>query len=264
LIENLLKDWDVKKFRNTPARPNLFVVNDDSECLNEEDKQKLHRGIAQLLYLATHVRPDILCATIFLTSRVKNLSIDDRAKFMDILAYIHQTKNIGIVLGGNKDNKIQVYAYADASFGVHDDGKSHGGTIISYGRGPILARSNKLKDVAISSSESELMQLAQTTSLAARELEFAKYQKYIDEADSGILLEDNMSAIHMSNNGKSISNRTRHIKVKYFFVKQYLDNGEFKLMHCPTKEMIADILTKPLQGELFNNLRDLLLGYETI
>jgi hypothetical protein len=168
------------------------------------------------------------------------------------------------MLGGISNSRIGLYAYADASFGVHYDGKSHGGTFISYGRGPILSRSNKLRDVSKSSSESELVQLSDTTSLAARERDFAIEQQHIDVSEKGILLEDNKSAIHMANNGKSISNRTRHIKVRYFFVKQYLDNGEFRLEHCPTKEMIADILTKPLQGELFLELRDLLLGYEAL
>ncbi len=96
------------------------------------------------------------------------------------------------------------------------------------------------------------------------ERDFALEQQHINDTDKGILFEDNKSAIHMANNGKSISNRTRHIKVRYFFVKQYLDNGEFRLEHCPTKEMVADILTKPLQGELFLELRDYLLGYEAL
>ena len=73
-----------------------------------------------------------------------------------------------------------------------------------------------------------------------------------------------MSATHMANKGKSVSHRTRHIKVKYFFVKEFLDNGDFILVHCPTKQMIADILTKPLQGEALYSLRDLILGYSAI
>ena len=39
--------------------------------------------------------------------------------------------------------------------------------------------------------------------------------------------------------------------------------GEFEIIHCPTSEQIADILTKPLQGSQFIYLRDLLLGYKT-
>ena len=67
-------------------------------------------------------------------------------------------------------------------------------------------------------------------------------------------------------------NADEHIRVKFKkrtndlpdkdTVKQYLDNGEFTLSHCPTQEMIADILTKPLQGSQFIKLRNRLLGYE--
>jgi len=265
MISDILSDWKVeKKTRNSPARSQLFEVNEESRVLNELESQRLHRGIAQLLYLGTHVRPDILCPVIFLTSRVQNLTEEDQNKFMDILYYLNGTISLGVMLGANKENRIRLYAFADAAYGVHVNGRSHGGTFISYGRGPILVRSNVLKDVAISSSESELMQLTNTASLAARERYFAIEQQYIDSNEKGILLEDNKSAIHMSHNGKSISNRTRHIKVKYFFVKQFLDNGEFVLEHCPTHEMIADILTKPLQGEHFLELRDYLLGYEAL
>ena len=106
-----------------------------------------------------------------------------------------------------------------------------------------------------------LYQLSNTVSSASRELDFAQYQKYIPESESGVLYEDNKSTIHMTHKGKSVSHRTRHIKIKYFFVKENLDNCDFILVHYPTKEMIADVLTKPLEGELFRELRDLVLGY---
>jgi len=266
MIRDIISEWNIdSRIRNSPAKSQLFVVNEDSPTLDHEHSQKLHRGIAQLLYLGTHVRPDILCAVIFLTSRVQNLTVEDLDKFMDILYYLNGSIELGIMLGGDSKNRIRLFAFADASYGVHaNSGRSHGGTFISYGRGPTLVRSNVLKEVAISSSESELMQLSNTTSLAVRERNFAIEQQHIDPTDKGLLLEDNKSAIHMANNGKSISNRTRHIRIKYFFVKQFLDTGEFQLEHCPTREMIADILTKPLQGELFLELRNYLLGYEAL
>ena len=67
----------------------------------------------------------------------------------------------------------------------------------------------------------------------------------------------------LAKNGKSNSDRTKHTKLRYFFIKQFLDSGEFELIHCPTDLMIADILTKPLQGETFKRLRDLLMGVTT-
>ena len=66
----------------------------------------------------------------------------------------------------------------------------------------------------------------------------------------------------MTNTGRCYSDKTRHIKGHHHFVKQYLDNGESTLNYCLTEEMIADILTKPLQGSQFIKLRNILLGYE--
>jgi hypothetical protein len=113
----------------------------------------LHRGIAQLLYLATHIKPDVLFATILLTSRVQKLTQQDLSKFMDILSYLNYTTSMDIMLIGDSNNKLRIFVYADASFGVHGDSKSQGGNFISYGRGPILSKSNKLKKVSKSSSE---------------------------------------------------------------------------------------------------------------
>ena len=81
----------------------------------------------------------------------------------------------------------------------------------------------------------------------------------IDHAE---LYQDNKSTIHMAENGKSYSDKTKHIKIKYFFIKQYIDSKEVKVTYCPTLAMVADILTKPLQGSQFLYLRDILLGYK--
>ena len=63
-----------------------------------------------------------------------------------------------------------------------------------------------------------------------------------------------MSTMRLAHNGRSNSS-------KHFFIKQYLDSGEFELVYCPTDIMIADILTKPLHGETFKRIRAMLLGY---
>ena len=70
-----------------------------------------------------------------------------------------------------------------------------------------------------------------------------------------------MSVIHSIRSGETSSDRTRHIRIRKLFTKDFIESGRFKLEYCKSNEMIADILTKPLQGELFEKLRDLLLGY---
>ena len=62
--------------------------------------------------------------------------------------------------------------------------------------------------------------------------------------------------------GVPTSDRTRHIAIRFFFIKDRVDAGEVDITYVPTKDMQADILTKPLQGELFLKLRKELLNYE--
>jgi hypothetical protein len=65
-----------------------------------------------------------------------------------------------------------------------------------------------------------------------------------------------MSALSLEKNRRiSSSKRTKHIKAKYFPIKDYYNTGEIDLQYCPTGEMWADILTKPLQGQLYRNMQ---------
>ena len=88
---------------------------------------------------------------------------------------------------------------------------------------------------------------------------FLRAQGY-DAVDS-IVYQDNQSAILLEKNGQASSGkRTRHINIRYFFVKDRIDKGEVRVEYCPTKRMIADYFTKPLQGTQFQVMRDLILN----
>ena len=65
----------------------------------------------------------------------------------------------------------------------------------------------------------------------------------------------------MIERGGSTLDRTRHVAIRYYWVKDRVDAGEVEVVYCPTDDMIADILTKPLVGELFITLRDALLNW---
>ena len=65
----------------------------------------------------------------------------------------------------------------------------------------------------------------------------------------------------LERNGKaSSSKRTKHINVRYFFITDRISKGEVRVEWCPTKDMVADFMTKPLQGSVFRKFRDLIMG----
>ena len=70
------------------------------------------------------------------------------------------------------------------------------------------------------------------------------------------LMEDNKSTIEYIQHGGPIHARTRYIGVKLYFTKDHVDSGELVVVYCMTKDMLADLMTKAVGGELFLSRRD--------
>jgi hypothetical protein len=68
-----------------------------------------------------------------------------------------------------------------------------------------------------------------------------------------------LSALSLEKNGRvSSSKQSKHIKAKYFLIKDSYAAGEVDLKYCSTDTMWADVLTKPLQGQNFRYMRTFL------
>jgi hypothetical protein len=66
----------------------------------------------------------------------------------------------------------------------------------------------------------------------------------------------------MELNGKTSSGkRTRHFNIKYYYVTDLIARGLISIEYCPTNEMIADYMTKPMVGTKFNKFREQILGH---
>ena len=78
--------------------------------------------------------------------------------------------------------------------------------------------------------------------------------------------QDNQATIRLEENGRvSASKRLRrHVDIHYFFIKDKIKSYKFTLRYCNTAVMLADFLTKPLQGKLFRFFRAVLLGHKHI
>ena len=170
---------------------------------------------------------------------------------------VYYTRTQGLRLECNETG-MEIYTFVDAAYGVHIDGKSHTGACISLGKGTMYNRSTKQKIFSKSSTEAELIALSDSSGQAIWTRNFLLGQGY--KMDAAIVGQDNKSTMTMVDMGRSTSERTRHISIRYFWVKDRVDSNEITLRYVPTDVMVADILTKPLQGDLFRKLRDILLN----
>lgn len=254
-VADLLRIAGVSGKASTPALDDLFEIV-DSPTLADELREDFHSTVAKLLYLAKRVRPDLLVSVSFLATRVREPTVQDKGKLDRVLKYLNGTADLGLTL--EVGEAITVLGFVDASYGVHSDGKSHTGAAITLGLGVVFAKSSKQKLVSKSSTEAELIGLSDSASQIIWTREFLIGQGY--HLDAATIYQDNMSTIAMVKKGHSSSDRSRHINIRYFFVKDRVDQGDVKIEYRPTGDMIADVLTKPLQGSLFVRMRDALLN----
>ena len=259
-VIDLLSDLDdIPGAAETPAKSDLFKVREDAEKLGEHQREQFHSIMAKIMYLAKRVRPDLLVAVAFLVRRVQSPDTDDWAKMCRLVQYIRSTQGLCIHLSAT--DHISVTAFVDAAFAVHPDYKSHTGSIITLGRGPVYAKSSVQKLNTVSSAESELVGLSDSTSQVIWTRQFLEGQGY--NIGPAKIYEDNTSAIKLAENGRSNSSRTRHIATRFFFISDRINSKEIVVEYMKTQDMIADILTKPLQGALFRRLRSMLLNLES-
>lgn len=172
------------------------------------------------------------------------------------LAYLNSEPRLGITLEIGTD--IAVNAFVDAAYGVHTDYKSHTGGLVCIGSGPTFVMSSKQKLVAKSSTEAELIAIADVASHVIWTRDFLIAQGH--RVKSVVIHEDNLSTITMIKKGKCMSKGSKHINIRYYFIKDRIDSGEVDIKHLPTHEMLADCLTKPLQGSHFRTLRNKLIN----
>ena len=131
--------------------------------------------------------------------------------------------------------------------------------MMSLGKGANVSFSRKQKLNVRSSTEAELIGVYDALPSILHMLYFIVAQGY--DVDKNIVYQDNKSSMTLEQNRKaSSSKRTKHIKVRYFFIKDVIERGEAELEHCPTKQMWVDVLTKPLQGHAFHLMRSKLMG----
>ena len=142
---------------------------------------------------------------------------------------------------------------------VHPDMKSHTGGVMTMGKGCILSVSRKQKLNTRSSTEAELVAADDVLCDLLWTKHFLEAQVY--ESKQTMLFQDNTSAILLAKNGRdSAGKRSRHIDARYFFIKDCYERGELDIEYCPTDEMIANYMTKPLQGEKFYKFRKMILN----
>ncbi|KAI3507425.1 hypothetical protein L1887_22411 [Cichorium endivia] len=238
------------------CRPSAFPMEQNlklGQCHenHKADASLYRRLIGRLLYLQA-TRPDITYAVNVLSQFVSDPRTDHMNAVLRVLRYLKSTLGQGIFIP--KTGGLNLVAYCDADWlGCPYTRRSRTGYLLLLGGAPVSWKTKKQSVVSRSSAEAEYRAMATTVSEVLW-MRWLLKDLTVNLEDATPLYCDNQAARHIANN-PVFHERTKHVEMDCFFVRERVESHEILPLHVTSKQQIADLLTKPLGAQ---PLRDLL------
>ena len=250
LNKNYKQDF-AHEFKKSRGEPNPSSENLFHELDKKPDAEHVSyfKSVTMELMYLTSVRLDVLKECVCLAMVSHSPGPLSWKLLRQVLHYLHEKPDLIVNFGTNDPT---VTMYADAGYGMHPDASSHTGIFITLGDngGPVLVKSKKQPLVTQSSTESELLALADGVKKA---IPIAKLMAEMKMMTKFLIVakQDNQSTMVIASHGEGMGGKAKHFLVRYHFLKQLIEIGKLALMYLNTEDMIPDFLTKPMVGKRY-------------
>jgi hypothetical protein len=246
-IEDILERFGKKDSRpvNTPALANEHLHKLTSP---EIDAKSYQRAIGAIMYPMLGTRPDLAYAIGVLGRHAANPGEEHQRALDRVFRYLEGTKDWRLVYQRGMHDDLTLGGFVDADWANElSDRSSTSGYVYNLAGGAISWSSKKQTSIALSSTEAEYIAGAH----AAKEVVWLR--RLLTELGLSLngpttLLMDNQSAMKIAKNPQ-FHDRTKHIEVRYHYLRRKVEDEEIELEYVPTGEQVADIMTKGLTGE---------------
>ncbi|WVZ80043.1 LOW QUALITY PROTEIN: hypothetical protein U9M48_027558 [Paspalum notatum var. saurae] len=226
--------------RATPmdVQPKLSKFS-ETPSVNATEYRQIIGGLRYLV----HTWPDLAYAVGYLSRFMEAPHQEHQDAVKQVLRYVAGTCSHSLFYAKRQEGHAQLIGYSDADMAGDVDGrKSTSGIIFFLGGNAITWQSSKQKVVALSSCEAEYIAMA-TAACQAVWLAWLVTELGVD----------NQSAIALAKNPVH-HDRSKHIDTKFHYIRECSDRGRITLRQTPTEEQLADLLTKSLGRDRFQEL----------
>lgn len=244
------------KSTNVPMEKGLVCeINEDPKCSTKLPYKEL---FGCLMYIMIGSRPDICYAISFFGTFQSNPTEEQFKYLLRVLKYLYCTSSKRLVFNPNDDELI---GYADADWAnCMNSRKSISGWCFKLYDCLISWSSKKQQLVALSSTEAELISLSNCVCdvlwlirlLADLGMSFNK---------PVVINEDNEGVLKLVKDPRNNGQRTKHIDVKYFFVRDIISKNIINVKYCESRKQLADVFTKSLSKVRFNEFLNMMNLY---
>ena len=244
-VEKILSKFGMSdcKPRQTPCE--MKIVDDHSEKADGELYRKI---VGSLIYVMTATRPNLCFAVTKLSQHMSDPSAAHFTMAKHVLRYLKGTADQSLVFKGS-NNHLGLVAHCDADWANFPDRRSITGYAFQLAETGLMIswKSKKQQTIAAASQEAKfLMQLL--SDMTGRTPE-----------GSYTLHCDNQGAIALAK--KPVQHqRSKHIDIKYHYIRSEIQAGSLNLVYVPTEQNIADVFTKPVTRARLQAFTQILTG----
>ena len=253
---------------NGPSVPINHTINYDKvELFNTDYKhtspeilKEYQSLLGHLMYIMVSTRPDIAYAVSKFAQYLQQPTAFHLHGVKNLVKYIYTTRNLSLMYKRKtRFSDYSLVAFADSDWATDiKNRRSHTGGLLTLGNTPIMWISTLQTTVSLSSAEAEIKALKEVVRNVLWIRQLIMDTKLIRNLPSTTIFEDNQATIRMVSNPE-VSIQNRHTDIAYRFITENITQFRtISLQWIPTHNNVADMFTKPLNPQLFAQLRDTL------
>ncbi|XP_046851103.1 secreted RxLR effector protein 161-like [Xenia sp. Carnegie-2017] len=235
------------------------VLSKESPELNDP---KLYRAmIGSLIYVMTGTRPDLCYVVTKLSQKMSKPTRADLSIAKHVLRYLKGTQELGLIFQ-KSSQPLTLKGFSDSDWGASiEDRRSITGYNFQLSQqGPLISwKSRKQPTVALSTCEAEYVALANAVQEAKFLMQLCQDMKVGINEGKSLIMIDNQGAMNLAKNPVH-HQRSKHIDIKYHFIRSEIQKGRINLEYVTSEENIADIFTKPASKNKLEKFKQTILG----
>ncbi|RVW19222.1 uncharacterized mitochondrial protein AtMg00810-like [Vitis vinifera] len=258
-VQEILNRFQMKDC-NLVSTPTQFGLKLNKDHGGKKVDSIIYKQIVGSLMYLTATRPDIMHSVSLISRYMENPTELHFLAAKKICCYLQGTKDFGLFY--KKGKRSDLIGFTDSDYaGDQDNRRSTSGYVFMLGTGAVSWSSKKQLIVTLSTTEAEFVA---ATACACQAIWLRKIleELHLKQVGATTIFCDNSSTIKLSKN-PVLHGRSKHIDVKYYFLRDLSNDGVIDLVYCRSENQVADIFTKPLKLAAFLKLRKL-LGVSTL
>ncbi|CAL2245782.1 unnamed protein product [Prunus armeniaca] len=252
--EKILKRFHMEGCNSVqnPIVPGTKLVKDEGG--EKVDNTYFKQIVGSLMYL-TATRPDLMFTVNLICRYMESPTELHFQATKRVLRYLKGTTDLGLFYKKKTGAKLMGFSDSDYA-GDLNDRKSTSGYVFLLSSATVAWSSRKQPVVTLSTTEAEFIAAASCACQAVWLRRILEELDFIQEKPA-VIICDNSSTIKLSKN-PVMHGRSKHIDVRFHFLRYLARDEVIKLEHCPSNMQVADILIKPLKLEAYIRMREAL------